>query len=130
VHLRVGRLPPAGHLAVCGPEVDRSAQASWSARPQVEAWSVDRCVAARQPEARRRVACARNARAATCRQAACRQAASLSEQQSAEPSVSDVPAQPLVAVGVVVCESARRPVEAWVPSALQAGAAAEVVAEP
>jgi hypothetical protein len=107
-----------------------SAQAWWSARPQVEASLAGRCAAVRQPEARLPEARARNARAETCRQAACPPVASLSAKPSAEPSASDVQVQPVAAaVAEVARESARRPVAAWVPSALRVGEAAEV-AEP
>jgi hypothetical protein len=69
-------------------EADLSAEAPWLARPQAAAWSGDRYAAERQ-----RVAC-RVRNALVGQRVACQRVASLSEQQSAEPAVSDAQAQP------------------------------------
>ena len=65
-HLMVGRVAGLAlrpRRAASDPEADPlampSAQASWSAQPQVEAWSADRCVAGCWLEVRRRVECCR-----------------------------------------------------------------------
>jgi hypothetical protein len=100
-------------------EADLSAQAPRSARPQMAAWSADRCVADWRPEWRH----VRNVRA---RQVACRRAAALSEQQLAEPSAPGAQAQPQEEVAAAVAVPlVRRRAEAGVPSALPVEVAAE-----
>jgi hypothetical protein len=128
----MGAVCPAQHRAASVPEADQlalsSAQASWWARPQVVAWSVDRCAAEqRQPEARLREA--RHVRNVRARLVACPRAASL-ERQLAAPLAPGVQARPLEAAAVVVAvPSAQRQAAAVVPSALPvAAAAAEHVA--
>ena len=84
----------APHRAACGPEVDRSAQASWLARLQAAGSSVDRCAEARQPEGCQPEGCprdARSARAGLCQPAVYRRVVPLSEPRSEQLAVWDAP---------------------------------------
>jgi hypothetical protein len=120
------------HRAASVPEADpsalSSAQASSSARPQVEvSWAV-RCAAVRRPEVCLREAChARNARA---RQVACPRA-ELLERQLAEPLAPGVQAQPLEAAAVMAAVplAQRRAAAVALPSALPVEVAEHAAAE-
>jgi hypothetical protein len=121
------------HRAASVPEADpsalSSAQASSSARPQVEvSWAV-RCVAVRRPEVCLRGA--RHARNARARQVACPRA-ELLERQLAEPLAPGVQAQPLEAAAVVAAAvplAQRRAAAVALPSALPVAAEHAAAAE-